>query len=332
MIVNLESVGIKWKGTFNSIDRNLDGLIPITQKVPDSCFWIQNSDRTLEFIKEVDKGSYGKICLCKRWTEKRGEHYVFTKLLKQSSKRTNDSFIKEAIIQKEAANCLRENGFERGCPNVLDIFKLNDGTTCFSMEMFYGAERMDSFIRKFDKSCIVEFSGFMIELITQVVCMLDILQNRLKLNHRDLNISNILIQKKPIGTPINLEKIIGKKLCISTQYHITIIDFGISCMGCGIRLGDIYPPNDVCPKPGRDIFLFLTLFFSNFKKYIIGPLRGCFKKWIERDYGVVSGRRLWKFLNRIENGDYWIYWLSGQSKISEFPFQSKNIIRDLQLL
>jgi serine/threonine protein kinase len=160
--------------------------------------------------------------------------------------------------------------------------------------------------------------------------MLDILQNKLGLNHRDLNISNILIQKNPKPVSINLEKAIGKKMCILAQYNITIIDFGISCIGCEIKLGDIYPKNDLCPKPGRDIFLFITLFFANFGKFIVGPLRYCFKKWIERDYGEFCGQKLWIFLNRFENSQNWIYFLSGHSKIKEFPFCAASIIKDLQ--
>lgn len=334
MIVNLESLGINWRGEFKckKIGKILDDIIPVTQKVPETNIWINTSQRKLEFIKEVDKGSYGRICLCKRWTELRGEHYVFTKMLKHSNKVTNEFFIKEAIVQKEVAHCLQENGFERGCPDVLDLFKLYDGTICFSMEMFYGAERMDNFVRKFDKSDITHFSSFIIELIVQVVSMLDLLQKKLGLNHRDLNTSNILIQTQNKQTPIHLEKIIGRKLCISTKYFITLIDFGISCMGCEIKLGSIYPKNDLCPKPGRDIFLFIALFFCDFNKFIVGPLRNCFRKWIEKDYGNFSGRKLWKFLNRFDHSDYWIYWLSSHTKIREFPFVSLNIIKDLESL
>jgi serine/threonine protein kinase len=333
MIINLGSLGINWKGEFKckNIGRQLDKIIPITQKTPDSNLWINRENKKLEFIKEVDRGSYGRICLCRRWTEQRGEHYVFTKIFKHTSKRMNESFIKEAVIQKLVANCLQEHGFERGCPDVFDIFKLYDGTICFSMEMFYGSERMDTFIKKFDKSNIVNFTSFIIELIVQIVIMLDILQNNLGLNHRDLNTSNILIQKQSKYTSINLEQILNKKMSISTRYYITIIDFGISCMGCNVQLGSIYPINDLCPKPGRDIFLFITLFFCDFGKYIVGPLRYCFKKWIEKDYGgTFSGRKLWKFLNRFEKSDYWIYWLSSQSQIQEFPYFSASIIKDLE--
>lgn len=330
MILDLGNLGIQWKGEFQckKIGRKLEPFIPITQKIPDSNIWIENEKRKLEFIREIDKGSYGKICLCKRWTVSRGEHFVFTKIQKKINKDTNDSFIKEAIIQKEVAKCLREHGFEKGSPDVLDLFKLYDGTICFSMEMFYGSQRMDNYIKNFDKSDITLFSGFIIELIVQVVSMLDILQKKLGLNHRDLNTSNILIQKLDTRKVICLDKDIR----ISTNYSISIIDFGISCMGCNIQLGKVYPANDICPKPGRDIFLFLALFFCEFSKFILGPIRQYFKKWIERDYGKFCGKKIWKFLNHVEKGDYWIYWLSSQADIKEFPFTSMGIIKDLQQL
>lgn len=271
--------------------------------------------------------------MCKRWTPSKGDHYVFAKVpITNHNICKPHAFLKEAIVQKLSADCLRENGFPNGCPDVLDIFKLADGRLCFTMEIFYGSMRLDYFTESLDTSNVPNFSCFIIESVVQVVAMLNILQVKLGMNHRDIKTSNILISEVPRKL-IDLEKAIDRGITISTKYQITLIDFGFACVGCDIHLGNAYSPTDPCPKKGRDIFMFITFLFADYGEHIFGPLRHCFKNWIERDYGTLSGKKLWKFITRFRKKSYyWIYSIAANSQIKEFPYASSEIIMDLQNL
>ena len=95
-----------------------------------------------------------------------------------------------------------------------------------------------------------------LEIMAQIAYILYHLQNRLRLNHRDVKVNNVLIRKRT--SPIILEL---DGISFSTDYELTLIDFGFACVGCPppkqpmtvFQAGTWFPMSELCCKAGRDL-------------------------------------------------------------------------------
>jgi serine/threonine protein kinase len=111
------------------------------------------------------------------------------------------------------------------------------------------------FGREWKKEPCVENARMLLETLAQTAYILWFLQRRLRLNHRDMKINNLLIRRVPAWT---LE-LAGAKL--TTAYELTLIDFGFACVGCPpprqpmtvMQAGSWFPLGELCCKVGRDI-------------------------------------------------------------------------------
>jgi serine/threonine protein kinase len=68
-----------------------------------------------------------------------------------------------------------------------------------------------------------ENSKSFLEIIAQTAFILHHLQNRLRLNHRDVKVNNILIRRRVDPFAIELEGV-----PMATTYELTLIDFGFA--------------------------------------------------------------------------------------------------------
>jgi serine/threonine protein kinase len=85
---------------------------------------------------------------------------------------------------------------------------------------------------------------------------LQIVEDILKIDHRDLKVNNILVVDEPKEIQVTMGTV--KKRCIF-PFYIVFIDFGFACIGDTLDIRtDGLPPIDTCPKEGRDIFQILV--------------------------------------------------------------------------
>jgi len=92
-----------------------------------------------------------------------------------------------------------------------------------------------------------------LEILAQVAIIISRLQLRLRMNHRDMKVNNIMIRRRR-EEPL--------RLCLSgleivSSYEITLIDFGFACIGSAkdttYQAGSWFPLSDGCFKRGRDM-------------------------------------------------------------------------------
>lgn len=307
--------------------------------------WIDNSGVCLFFEEFVNRGGYGALALCRRISCADGrQELVFAKIPARPFL-PRDCLFWEACIQIIVRNTLARAGFKNGAPRVRDIFELSDGTIGYTMDMLVGSAPFNVILRDSDQN---KFVNLIVDSIFQVASMISILQKELGFNHRDLRSTNLLcreiksdLPKKIVvweekrgdaepGTGTN-KKVKQFEFEIHSDYEFTLIDFGFTCFGtckncAGFRLnGHVYNLNDPCPKPGRDMFMFLAFLFAEFSDKMDSGLRKYFKKWLHPSCGIdlplriaKPDRGIYQFLQKYGmNGDKWIYYICGNTNLSE---------------
>ena len=280
----------------------------------------------LEYIENVCHGSCGYIDTgIYQTSSEKYEVYIKKPII------VGQSLLYEAFIQHVIQHSLCINGFPMGAPYVVDIFKLQNQSICFAMKPIPGI----SLCHLLESVCSDSISHIIIECILQLIAMIWHLNNYLGINHRDLTPSNLLI----IEHNTSQQKILhidSEQIVISSKYSITLIDFGFCCGGSidnespetYISLSTIYPLSDQCPKEGRDLFIFIGLFYieyhHKFNKYILD----LFELWLEN--GSIS-RKLCQFMKKDkENSKKWLYFIAGNDKITKFYCSPIQILRDLR--
>jgi hypothetical protein len=226
------------------------------------------------------------------------------------------------------------------------------------MDIIIGAEPFDT---RLNAAKGEDFNHMIVEGIIQVASMISILESELGFNHRDLHAANLLcrpvetVERRLIvwdenNTPTksgNVKKYDGYEIQIRSLFEFTLIDFGFVCFGkcpngCCPPFylnKKIYSDNDICPKPGRDMFMFLAFLLAEFNSKMKTKLLKYFKGWLDEGLGIdlpltvaQPGRGIYKFIKKYGiNADKWIYLISKHDKIKKIKgTNASKIIHDLQ--
>jgi serine/threonine protein kinase len=104
----------------------------------------------------------------------------------------------------------------------------------------------------------------LIDILVQTAMYLHIMQTKLKFNHRDLKLNNVLIRHTSSRSRSILRRIDHPLLSKpwDCKYDLVIIDFGFSCVACETKeskfeAGSFFKPDYHCMKEGRDLALLL---------------------------------------------------------------------------
>ncbi len=94
-------------------------------------------------------------------------------------------------------------------------------------------------------------------LLLQIALILQLIENELDIDHRDLKVNNILIVEKPVSIKIFWK---GEEKIFEFPFHVVFLDFGYACAGMHMDVREIdgIPTISPCPNPGRDIFQVLV--------------------------------------------------------------------------
>lgn len=98
----------------------------------------------------------------------------------------------------------------------------------------------------------------LLEILAQVAYILYHLQSRLRLNHRDVKVNNLMVRRAAAG-PVRLQ--MGGEYVMETAMELTLIDFGFACLGCPpprapvslFHASSYFPHREMCCKVGRDL-------------------------------------------------------------------------------
>jgi len=200
----------------------------------------------IQYIKEYYRGGYGKLFLIKRTTNIEEFCLVKMPIYKDSD------LLNEAIIQYISYKTLERLNLQYMMAKIYDIYTRNS-IVHFSMEFKNGI-----FFKEFIEESNNPEKDF-IDSFIQICIVLYYLESILCLDHRDLHYTNLLIIKKPTRIDVTINNIQYK---LNTDFHICILDFGFACTGlnktCLNASEETFKLNNICMKPGRDIFQLLA--------------------------------------------------------------------------
>jgi len=195
------------------------------------------------------------------------------------------------------------------------------------MEVFQTAVPLTIFLPTLPPS---DVTPAILELLLQLSAMMYHLAKDIGMNHRDLKPSNLMIEAREAPVPLPL-RIGSTAITIQSRYTISLIDFGFSCIGdpisqkADVAIGDVYGPQDPCPKEGRDLYMFLAFLYIDYGLKLAPDLRACFGNWLQNSTTGI--------LNKIDrmghDFDPWIYFITGSERISKFGSSPEAVFKDL---
>lgn len=235
-----------------------------------------------------------------------------------------NTILYEAAIHCLVAQCLAKAGLQNVVPKIYEVFgrgnirldKPSDiESICISMEYVQGKtllSYLNSVLTKCDKYAVnglpisnvpneIYYTRRMnerliFEIIAQVAIILRLLQSKLRFNHRDMKVNNVLVRD-------NVDE--GSSRIWQNEYtsikwlqtcNVVLIDYGFACIACGeghdppeeslVEAGAWFGPAHVCFKKGRDLcqFLYCLYTYFPFYNYVSPQAYMLFKKWLSVQY------------------------------------------------
>ena len=257
-----------------------------------------------EWGQKIDEGTYGKIYLCKRkfyfpdtisgnkmiFHNSNNESQIVIKVspisltqgelrsppevLKRIMKEETDAHIHEAAVLTLAYLAVNKD-IPGSIPEVFEVFCRKGAqnelkSICIAMEYIKG-QTLLQFMRKTFKKDKTNDTIFL-QLVKELANILSILQVKLRMNHRDIKINNILLR--------------------DSTNQLVLIDYGFACIANGIQdpnaeaskiqAGSYFGSRFSCFKLGRDICQFLYSLHCHFpfEDYLSDKLMVLVSKWL----------------------------------------------------
>jgi serine/threonine protein kinase len=171
----------------------------------------------------------------------------------------------EALIQWLAATTLEQRaGIIGAVPKVYDLFQYA-GETRFSMEYVDGVSAAEYIAT----TPAAATDGIFLQILAQTALLLSILQQYMRLDHRDLKGDNLWIRPRPISYTVKLKDYNASDIVwrVEAPFQVVLLDFGFACIGgedgnAVVSLSDgLLPAIDPCPKEGRDMLQLVASFW-----------------------------------------------------------------------
>jgi serine/threonine protein kinase len=191
----------------------------------------------------------------------------------------------EGLVQALAHHSLAQDGILGAVPEVYDIFLFGNEVR-FSMEWVEGASCLDLLNAEIGKPT---FEPLFLDILIQLCIILECLERRIFLDHRDMKLDNIWIRTpmKPAKQIQYTVRLNGRAYKYTSSIQVVLLDFGFACIGneahkMKINLGGVIPDLDPCPKEGRDIYHLLCRLMERveFKNSISKSFAALLEEWI----------------------------------------------------
>jgi serine/threonine protein kinase len=119
-----------------------------------------------------------------------------------------------------------------------------------------------------------------LDVLVQLAVALDVLQARLRFNHRDLKVNNVMVRAAADAPPPPLAHAALQQPW-RREHCAVLIDFGFACVECGAAgaaasaethaAGTWFLPTDDCLRPGRDLAQLLYCLHCYFPLHLYLP-------------------------------------------------------------
>jgi len=271
--ISLAELGIQWNSSprlWHTIPLSILPSCDIRGNVSDASGIIF----TLKPLKTLGGGTFGSVdsFLCEEDGQKR--HVAIKR-----PKHPNVNLLTEALFQWKLHNDLKPYGLSFCIPKVNKIFTYKPtGDVWFSMTQFEPNLLSSWCIRNLRKD-----GKTFASLVLQIAMVLEIIEDVLKIDHRDLKVNNMLVIDEPVDIPIITD---GVKKKMTFTFRIVFIDFGFACLAKDVDVKN-ERPIEFCPKEGRDMFQILVSIWR------IDTLRSILEEvwgtWIRSKIGRYAG-------------------------------------------
>jgi serine/threonine protein kinase len=228
-------------------------------------------------------------------------HLSAEELLLTESQRTRiieediQTHIHEATVLTMAFITVKGTPMEYAIPRVYEVFLharvakpltfLDVKSVCIAMEYIHGRTMM-IFLQAHFRPTAAEYNDrLFLHFLKQMATLLEILQRRLRMNHRDIKINNILIRDPDQLLP-----------------KLVLIDYGFACIAKGpqapdaemsrIEAGSYFGSRYACFKKGRDLCQFIYSIHCYFPldQFLSPELLAIVRRWmtVKYQYGVAD--------------------------------------------
>jgi len=197
--------------------------------------------------------------------------------------------IHEATVLTMAFITVKGTPMEYAIPRVYEVFLhsrvpkpltfLDITSVCIAMEYIHGRTMM-VFLKTHFKPITVPYNDrLFLHFLKQMATLLQILQTRLRMNHRDIKINNILIRDPDQMFP-----------------KLVLIDYGFACIAKGpqapdaemssIEAGSYFGSRYACFKMGRDLCQFIYSIHCYFplEQFLSPKLLDVVRRWMTVKY------------------------------------------------
>lgn len=208
----------------------------------------------------------------------------------------------EALLHVLAWEVMKGTATPWAIPRPFEVFgdysEADRGWKSMGLGMAYVHGRtLFSFMQKHWKAATRSANGVaFVEVLAQIAYILHHLQRRLRLNHRDVKVNNILVRTRKEPLILELEGAV-----FATHYEVTLIDFGFACVGCpppvapmtAFQAGSWFPFGELCCKLGRDLaqLLFCIHCYFPVDDYLPATIASAVRSWMQIRWsgGIADG-------------------------------------------
>lgn len=266
-------------------------------------------------IKSLGAGTFGHVDAFTRTDSNKNSTIVAIKRPKFPEMK----LLIEALFQWKLHHDLIAYGLSFCVPNVYDIFLYKQtGDVWFSMDA-YEPKLVSQWCLKH-----IHNTKLFVLLILQIALILEVFEDDLKIDHRDLKINNMLILDEPVTIGIawkNVEK------NIEFPFRLVFVDFGFACMDTRVDVKNSEPTLDACPKEGRNIFQILVSLWNS--SSIRNTVDSSWGDWIrKRIYTIYPSNYPALRLTESDKDLGWMYALTDNQEFRAPLCAPRKIIKD----
>ena len=268
--------------------------------------------------QKLDEGTYGKIYTCLRKTysnisygkitiDKSEIKNFETIVIKETPLLLSDrekylskenqtqilieefnAHLHEATVLTLAYIAAKKRNMEKSIPRIYEVFTHRRAFTnviedvkslCIAMEYIHGETLQKYLHRRLNRLDRPNNDLIFLDCLKQFANLIDVLQESLRMNHRDIKINNILLRDSHSDNPI-----------------LVLIDYGFACIANGeqnphsemsqIEAGSYFGSRYSCFKHGRDIFQYIYCIHCYYplQHYLSENLYALLSKWMTLEY------------------------------------------------
>jgi hypothetical protein len=244
---------------------------------------LQCARLTLSNLEKKMSGNHGTMFSCER-QQKSVANSVYLKVSHQHAQ----TLLVEGLLQSMAYSTLGLYGFPNAVPRVFDVLNHPLLGYCITQEKNNDAQLFADYLSQTLRwgEPMEENDHLVFSVIVQVATYLAILEKELRLNHRDLTGTNVLMIM-PNQQVMNTVTVGAYQWTLRATQQAILIDFGFACTGSAdgtivVQAGQFLPKTDFCPKQGRDLFLFFASLWNaaEFRSSLTVQGQQLFTKWL----------------------------------------------------